>query len=78
MYDIVWPVWGHTEGMRKRYTRVVVDAEEKYLEEINSLFHEAFADIIPNIKAIFGYDWKTPLECEVKFGPNFKDMEKVK
>jgi len=56
---------------------IVVDAESQYLEEITALFHEAFAAIIPNIKTIFGYDWKTPLECEVKAGPNFMDMVKI-
>lgn len=55
---------------------IVVDAKAMYLEAIAAIFHEAFAAAIPNMKTMFGYEWVTPLECEVKFGPNMKDMVK--
>lgn len=55
---------------------IIVDALEKYLDDIAAIYHESFAAIIPNIKNIFGYEWNTPLECEVKYGLNMKDMVK--
>jgi hypothetical protein len=42
------------------------------------MFHGVFHDIPANIKKLFGYEWKVPLGCEVKAGPNLKDMEEVK
>ena len=56
---------------------IVVDTTEKYLEPIAKIFDEVFADIPKNIKAIFGYDWKVPMACESKFGPNMKKMQKL-
>ena len=55
---------------------IVVDAEEASLTTISKLFHEVFKDLPLNIKRMFGYEWKTPLACEVKYGMNLKDMEK--
>lgn len=55
---------------------IVVDAESKYLPEIAAVFHEVFADLPTQINKVFGYTWTVPLECEVKAGPNMKDMEK--
>lgn len=54
---------------------IVVDAEAQYLDVIVKLFHETFAALQENIKKLFGYDWIVPLECEVKIGPNMKDMK---
>ena len=56
---------------------IVVDTTEKYLEPIAKIFDEVFADIPKNIKAVFGYDWKVPMACESKFGPNMKKMQKL-
>jgi hypothetical protein len=53
---------------------IVVDAPSKYLPEISHIFHQVFNDLQKNIKNLFGYDWVVPLEAEVKFGPNLKDM----
>jgi DNA polymerase I-like protein with 3'-5' exonuclease and polymerase domains len=36
------------------------------------------ASIPKNIKTIFGYDWKVPMACESKYGPNMKEMQKFK
>jgi DNA polymerase-1 len=55
---------------------IVVDAEEKYLGTIVKLFHDTFGDLIKAIQNTFGYTWTVPLECEVKYGPNMKDMVK--
>lgn len=57
---------------------IVVDTTEKYLQPIAKIFDEVFADIPKNIRAVFGYDWKVPMACESKYGPNMKDMRKLK
>ena len=56
---------------------IVVDAPMKYVELVTQLFLHVFKDLQANIKKVFGYDWKTPLACEVKWGVNMKDMEKA-
>jgi DNA polymerase I-like protein with 3'-5' exonuclease and polymerase domains len=56
---------------------IVVDAPKKYLKLIAELFYAVFRDLQENIRKLYGYDWKTPLGCEVKYGPNMKDMTKL-
>lgn len=56
---------------------IVVDTQEKYLQPIAKIFDEVFADIPKNIKTVFGYDWKVPMACESKYGPNMKKMQKI-
>ena len=56
---------------------IVVDTTEEYLQPIAKIFDEVFADIPKNIKTVFGYDWKVPMACESKYGPNMKDMKKI-
>ncbi len=56
---------------------IVVDAPGYLLQEITNLFHQVFDDLQSNIKKVFGYDWEVPLACEVKHGPNMKDMKKL-
>lgn len=57
---------------------IVVDTHTKYLSSIAAIFDEVFADIPMNIKSVFGYEWKVPMSCETKAGPNMKSMEKLK
>lgn len=57
---------------------IVVDCEKKYIQQVVDVFHEVFDDLPKNIKANFGYEWKLPMDCECKFGPNMKDMTKIK
>lgn len=57
---------------------LVLDAPSAYVEPLTVMFHQVFKDIPANIKKLFGYDWKVPLTCEVKAGPNLKDMHEVK
>lgn len=57
---------------------IVLDTKEKYLEPIRDIFDGVFADLPKTIKNIFGYDWKTPMACESKYGPNMLDMRKFK
>jgi len=55
---------------------IVVDSPAEHLHLVAIMFHEVFRDLQANIKKLFGYEWKVPLACEVKYGPNMKDMEK--
>lgn len=55
---------------------IVVDAPKEYLERVANLMYQVFDDLQINIKRIFGYEWKTPMGCEVKYGDNMKDMNK--
>lgn len=56
---------------------IVVDVEKRYLSTIAPMFYEVFDDLIPNIKRCWKYDWIVPLDCEVKYGMNMKDMKKL-
>lgn len=57
---------------------IVVDCPSEYVQRMCNLFHEVFKDLQANIKKLFGYEWVVPLECEVKAGPNQKDMKEIK
>ena len=56
---------------------LVVDCAIEYVEYVAGLMYEVFADLIANIKKCFGYDWVVPLGCEVKYGPDMKNMQKL-
>lgn len=56
---------------------IVVDAEKRYVEQIAQLFYSVFDDLIKNIDRCWKYEWVVPLDCEVKYGMNNKDMHKV-
>ncbi len=56
---------------------IVVDAPAKLLKQVAKLFHEVFDDLQQNILRTFKYKWVVPLACEVKYGPNMKDMSKL-
>lgn len=56
---------------------IVTDTPSKHKDWINQTFIEVFQDLPKNIEKIFGYKWKVPLACEVKFGNNLKDMQKI-
>jgi len=57
---------------------IVVDIHTRYLDPISKIFDQVFADIPKNIRAAFGYDWTVPMACESKFGPDMKNMRKMK
>lgn len=70
--------WGHqVKLITTVHDSIVVDAPSELLNEIVKLFYAVFADLPANIKKLFGYDWKVPLACECKAGPNMKNQEKV-
>jgi hypothetical protein len=56
---------------------IVVDAPTQYLQQLADIAYAVFDDLIMNIEKLFGYEWKTPLACECKFGPNMKDHTKI-
>lgn len=56
---------------------LVVDAPSANVQPIVDIFHKVFDDIPGNIKAVFGYDWIVPMDCECKIGSNMKEMKKV-
>lgn len=56
---------------------LVVDAPMEYLQQITNLFYQVFDDLQDNIKRVFGYNWITPMACEVKWGYNMRDMTKI-
>lgn len=57
---------------------IVVDTHTAYLEPIAKIFDDVFRDLPKNIKSLYGYEWETPMACESKYGPNMKDMTKIK
>lgn len=57
---------------------IVWDTREKNLGAIAAICDGVFTDLHKNIKAVFGYEWVTPMACESKYGPNMKDMSKFK
>ena len=69
--------WAEVKLVATVHDSIVVDAPEEYVQEIVDMFHQVFADLPLNIKRLFGYEWKTPLECEVCVGPNFKDTKEL-
>lgn len=56
---------------------IVVDAPSHLLQEVTNLFHQVFDDLQKNIYKVFKYEWQVPLACEVKYGPNMKEMAKI-
>ena len=57
---------------------IVLDTHEEYVIPLAKIFDGVFADLPMNIKAMFGYEWKCPMSCESKAGPNMKDQKKIK
>lgn len=56
---------------------IVVDTQEKYVNDVHDLFHAVFADIPKNVKKLFDHEMIVPIPCECKKGLNLKDMEKM-
>lgn len=70
--------WGHRVLLVSTvHDSICVDAPSELLQEICDLFHQTFDALIPNIRKIFGYEWRTPMTCEVKFGNDMKNMTKI-
>ena len=61
-----WPV----KLVQTVHDSIVADTPFEYVQPMCNLYHQVFTDLIPNIKKVFGYDWKVPLECECYYGQN--------
>lgn len=68
-----WPV----KLIQTVHDSIVLDCPANYVQPVAKLFHEVFNDLQANILRIFNYEWVVPLECEVKAGPNQKDMHPI-
>ena len=55
---------------------IVLDTHIDCVQPLASIFDQVFHDLPMNIKNIFGYDWKCPMSCETKYGPDMKNMKK--
>lgn len=55
---------------------IVLDTQEKYLQDLRVILEQVFVDLPKNIQKVFGYQWETPLAGECKYGPNMLDMRK--
>lgn len=56
---------------------IVVDCEEQNVDLVVKTMYEVFDDIPKNVKKLWGIDLPCAFPCEVKVGPNLKDMRKV-
>ena len=56
---------------------ICVDTPKEYCQVVAKLFYEVFDDLIANIKRCYGYEWVVPLGCEVKYGMNQMEMQKI-
>lgn len=52
---------------------IKMDAPEKHVQFIVDTCHQVFADLIPNIRKCFDYEWVVPMECECYAGMNMKE-----
>lgn len=71
------PCYNEIKMVSTVHDSIVIDTLDKHLELVATLFYDVFRDIPMNIKRVFGYDWIVPLDCEVKYGYNLKDMKKL-
>lgn len=55
---------------------IVVDTRERFLGDLRTIFDGVFSDLPSRIYRIFGYQWRTPMACESKYGPDMKNMQK--
>lgn len=57
---------------------IVIDTPSKNKDIVVEMFYDVFRDIPKNFENIFGVRYNLPLFCEVKVGPDMKNLEKVK
>lgn len=56
---------------------IVVDCEQRYVQDVVILFYQVFDDLVTNLNRTFGINWVVPLACEVKVGMDMLNMKKV-
>lgn len=54
------------------------DTTKEHVQWLVDLCYEVFADLIPNIRRAWGYEWVVPMTCEVYAGMDMLNMEEVK
>lgn len=59
------------------HDNIVVDVPDEYIQEVVNLFHQVFDDLPANMSRTFKMDWNVPLGCEVKYGRDMKNMNKI-
>ena len=55
---------------------IIVDSPENEVPIIAKLLEECVKDVPTNIRKLFNYEFEVPTTCEIKVGPNLKDMTK--
>lgn len=56
---------------------IVFDVSKKSLDTVGSTCYNVFREIPLLVKQYWNYDWITPMNGEVKIGPNWGDMTKL-
>ena len=67
----------HVKLISTVHDSVVTDVPSSCVQDVTDLFSQCFDDLDKNFKKCYNYDWLVPLECECKFGPNQKDLQKI-
>jgi len=56
---------------------VVADVPDKDVQQTANIMYEVFDDLPVTIKKLFNIDLPIKFPCEVKYGPNLKEMKKI-
>lgn len=54
---------------------LVADSPEKYVEQVGRILNNAVVAVPKICKQVFGYDFSLPMNSEVQYGPNKRDMK---
>lgn len=57
---------------------IVVDSPPEIVYDVCTVMEDVFVDVPKNFERVFGKEFNLPMKGEVKFGMNWKDMEKFK
>ena len=55
---------------------IIVDSPNEEVPIIVNLLEESIKDVPKNIRKLFDYEFEVPTTCEIKVGPNLKEMTK--
>ena len=55
---------------------IIVDSPNEEVPIITKLLEECVKDVPTNIRKLFNYEFEVPTTCEIKVGPNLKEMTK--
>jgi DNA polymerase I-like protein with 3'-5' exonuclease and polymerase domains len=57
---------------------IVFDSPKKHVDELAEICYYYFRRLPQSIKEFWGYDWKTPMDGELKVGNDWSTMTKIK